>query len=250
MSSSRLWRGATLALALLLAREASAACERTGSAAEVTSSANSGSTSVTVPADATLMVVGVGGFFGTANQFSGGSVTIAGASLTAISGADASTSFWQGVIFYRVNPTTGSQTFAWDWVGAGAPDAGVSLTYAFYKGIDTGSPLKDSFASQAAGSPTATDSMTATTGDCIVAWGSAFTGGAGAHAFTWTNTTELTDTFFGTGAHSLSEAFPSGDTTVTASEGEDQDIALVAAVFRVAGAAAPTNTLLLMGVGP
>src|ERR1044072_6699803 len=108
----------------------------TGEVAKVTT--NSGSASVTVPADAEIMIVGVSANDTGANYISGGTMTIAGASMTAITGGDASTSFWDAGAFYKLLPTTGTQTLAWDFAGTNAPSGGGAIiSYTFWKGINT-----------------------------------------------------------------------------------------------------------------
>jgi hypothetical protein len=78
--------------------------------------ANTASTTVTVPAEAQLMVCGVVGY-ATARYFSGGSITIEGQPLTLVAG-DTNTNFFMGALGYRVLPPTGARTLAVAWSGS------------------------------------------------------------------------------------------------------------------------------------
>src|SRR5690554_1211057 len=60
----------------------SAAVERTGSAGTITSSSNSGSQNVTVPADAEIIVFGASGHENNDTYFTSGTVTLGGSNLT------------------------------------------------------------------------------------------------------------------------------------------------------------------------
>src|ERR1041384_6405688 len=135
---------------------------------------NTGSASVTVPSDAQLMVCSVTGFSNTSGYFSGGSLTIAGAAMTVVTGGDAKTGLWESALWYKVSPATGSQTLAWDWVGTADADASSSIACAWYKSLDTASPVRSSLCAQSSGSPYATGTMTAQSGDLAVAFVAAF----------------------------------------------------------------------------
>ena len=141
--------------------------ERIGSLTEF-GSQSSTNTSVNVPADATLMLVGVSGYRNQVEFFSGGSMTIDSASMTPV-GADATYDYFQGALFYKVLPATGDgKTLAWTWLGAVFD--GVKFVYGFYKGIDTADPVRDSWGSQASLPPFETDTLNCVSGDWIVAW--------------------------------------------------------------------------------
>src|SRR5204862_5984311 len=92
---------------------------RVGGWTEIQSATNTGTASVTVPSDATLMVVFVTGYR-SGSYFSTGVVTIGGASMTAV-GADSNNSAFKGAAFYRALPPTGARTLAWDWAGTVTP---------------------------------------------------------------------------------------------------------------------------------
>jgi hypothetical protein len=221
------------------------AIERTGSFVEVeTDGNNTGSVSVTVPADATLMVVGVTGFpdDSSASYFSGGAMTIAGATFTDVA-ADASSSAFEGMFAYRLSPATGSQTLAWDWSGT-ANNLGnrALIGYGFYKGIDLGDPVRDTYGGQEGSSPHATDTMTAVSGDWVIAW--AFQFQSGATTFAWTNATAAAEFHHSGGGGDPSshgafgEATPSGNVQITATVTGSADGGIAAVVFKATAAVA------------
>jgi hypothetical protein len=212
------------------------------------------STTITVPADAELVVATWSGF-GSANFFSTGSMTFtkggADTAMTNIPGGDANVSFWMGAMFYLVLPDTGSnKTLKWDWAGAGAAgDASSICSVTFWKGIDTASPVRDSKGTQASGVPYTTASITAVTGDLIIAW-TGFTNAASSEATinSWSNLTLLSQmTFFGSADGALATGSPSGNTTVAASTGTNTaDGSIIAASFQAAaGGGAPPVTNLM-----
>jgi hypothetical protein len=64
--------------------------------------------------------------------------------MTAVSsGQDSNTSLFMGAMFYLVNPPTGTQTLAWDWLGSTNPTDGVVLVHGYYKGNATVSMARD-----------------------------------------------------------------------------------------------------------
>lgn len=201
---------------------------------------NTGSTSVTVPADAQLMVCTVNGYAST-GYFSTGGMTLAGAAFTMVSGGDASGSFWMGAGAYRVSPATGSQTLAWDWAGAGTATNDVTLDCSWYRDLDTASPVRASACTQQAGNPHATGSLTAQTGDLGVAF--AYVYSESETTFTWTNATEVTEfTIFANsfGDSSLAEATPTGNVNMQANEaGGTTDGGICGVIVKPAAAGTP-----------
>jgi hypothetical protein len=193
------------------------------------------------------MIVGVGGYDGTAGWFTNGSVTIGGAAMTAISGGDASTSAFMGAMFYKVLPPTGTQTFAWDLQGTNVPADGNYWVWAFYKGIDTASPIRDSDASQQAGNPHTSKTLTAIAGDLIVAFMWQFS--TVESTITWTGATEvqaLTRTVQTDG--SWAHTSPSGNQTVSASASDNQDGGVAAIVLKAAGGGGGAKKRMLAGL--
>lgn len=204
---------------------------RTGSISSFTNSANSGSTSITIPADATMLIVGVSGYHPTTNYFSGGSMTIGGNAMTAVA-ADGDTSAFMGTLFYLFNPPTGSQTLAWDWIGTNAPNNGILFAWGAYKDLDT-SGIRSSSGTQQAANPHTTGTLTAQSGDLIVAFVEQY---ASSNAtFTWTSATEISEfTNFISADASWAEASPTGNQTVSASSSNDSDGGIMAIVLKPA----------------
>ena len=186
--------------------------------------ANTGSTSITVPASCTGIAVFAGGFFAAASQWSGGSVSLStDGALTAYgTGADASGSLHQGASFFKEgNLTAGTQTLSWDWAGTAAPSDGALMVVAFIGGSATTSAIRDSDGLQSAtlddGATHSTKTLTAASGDLILCFAEKFWAGAAGTA-TWTNanavaTYDLASGFRTTCAY-LSQASPSGNQTV------------------------------------
>lgn len=204
---------------------------RTGSVSSFTNANNSGSTSITIPADATMLIVGVTGYLGTANYFSGGSMTIGGNAMTAVA-ADGDTGAFMGALFYVFNPPTGSQTLAWDWVGTSPPVDGCLFAWGAYKDLDT-SGIRSSSGTQQAENPHTTGTLTAQSGDLIVAFAEQYVYLEG--TFTWTSATGISEfTGFDHADASWAEASPTGNQTVSASCSYDSDGGIMAIVLKPA----------------
>jgi len=212
--------------------------ERIGSLTQFdTDGGNTGSTSVSIPADATLMVVGLSGYAGGVSYYSDGAMTINSAAMTAVD-IDASVNAFQGAMFYRVLPSTGSQTLAWDWVGTDAQANPAMFVYGFYKGIDTSSPVRDTYGLNEIGGIYVTDTLTAQTGDMVIAWTEFFKGDDG--SVTWTNATEIFEaTIYGYADGGWAEASPSGNVVITATTNGD-DGGIGAIVFKPGAGAGPS----------
>src|SRR5262245_19118412 len=107
-----------LVLCLLLPSLAWAVPVRTGTPFMVgIGRSDTGSTTVMVPADAQMMVCTTSGYRNSIGYFSGGRLMIGGQAMTLVQGGDASTAAWQGVMGYKVVPSTGAQPLSWDWAG-------------------------------------------------------------------------------------------------------------------------------------
>src|SRR5882724_781138 len=218
-------------------------------------SANTGtvSTTITVPADAELVIATWTGYSSTANFFSTGGMTFTkggvDTAMTNVPGGDSNGAVWMAAMFYLVLPDTGSnKTLKWDWLGtaaAGDPNSICSVT--FWKGIDTASPVRNSQGTQAGSLPYTTATITAASGDLIIAW-TGFTNAAASEATidTWSNLTLLSQITFSSGADgALATGSPSGNTTVAASTGTNvADGGIIAASFKASTAAfvSPTFT--------
>lgn len=116
--------------------------ERTGSVYTFTSSAQVDSETVTVPADADICVVAATLFKNTSNWLPANPFTLGGANLTTEQKTDEQTDNSHVWLGYKVSPATGSQTLAWDW--GQSPGQGALITVAFYRGVDTITPIVDS----------------------------------------------------------------------------------------------------------
>lgn len=145
---------------------------------------------ITVPADAEIMLIGVSAFHGTANVISANGVfDISGNTSVGVGGAT-STSAWQCALHYILAPATGTQNLDWQW-GATLTDSQVIASMSFWKGIDTGSPVRDSDGSNAGGDSESTPTLTAQTNDVIVAFGGTFDGSNGNLTFSFSPDTTL-----------------------------------------------------------
>jgi hypothetical protein len=161
-----------------------------------TSNTTDVSTTIEVPSDCDLVVVGVASYKGTASNFSGGGMTFTkGATQVAMrqgagAHADASTSQFQGTVFYLENPDTGTnKTLGRSFVAAS--DEAQLISVLFLKGFTSGS-VRDSDAVQAATPAYTLPSLTAASDDLVVAWVSAFCStGADSGVATASNLTSL-----------------------------------------------------------
>ena len=208
------------------------AVTRTGSVTTIQTASQTGSQSVTVPNDAEIMIVKIAGFLDS-TYVGDGTYTINSQSLTAVWGATGDYSD----IFYKINPSTGSQTFAWDF--GSAPQFDEFIEISFYKGINTGDAIgATAFLDLFSNIDTAnTGEMTASNGDAVVAVALIFSESDPFPASAdWTNATELTDTTWAAGVYSGAEAFPSGNVTITATQNGGQAeynfVQLMAAVIK------------------
>ena len=177
--------------------------------------------SITVPADAEIMIVCAAGWNNQGQIYSHitHSLTIDGHAMTVIGGGDTSTSYFCGGMFWA--DVTGhrgaSKTLAWDFGVDDMADGGV-FAYGFYKGVNLTTPTADKEGSQDAGNPYATKTLTATTYDLIVAWGFCFTS-AGNMGFAWTNATEVfAVTGYDNSDGSVAEKAATGNVSITADE--------------------------------
>lgn len=176
------------------------------------------SSTITVPADATLVVVGWSGYSSTAHTFDQGSMTFTkggvDTAMTPIAGG--STSNWGGGAFYLNAPDTGSnKTLKWDWLGTVTTDAsGTLCSVTFWKGNDITSTARGTGAADVAAVPVTSSSITALTGDLIIGWIGAFASPEGS-ATTLTNCTLISQlTFSGNADGAWVQASPTGNQTI------------------------------------
>lgn len=217
------------------------------------SNANAGtvSTTISVPADAELILVGAGNYNGaTANFMSGGSMTFtkggvdtAMTAVTPSTRGDGSTGAWMTAMFYMVSPDTGTnKSLKYDWSGTGLCDRVGKFTITFWKGVNTSTPVRASGGGQGgAGPPFTTNSFAALSGDLIVAVATCFNGGAEGTANTWSGLSTLTQ-LATTGSlcdGAWATGIATGTQTValsTATNWEDGGIVAVALVAAAGGA--------------
>lgn len=220
-------------------------------------------TTMTVPADAEIIIVGLSGYRSSASPYSGGAMTCTkggvDTAMTAVSGGDSSTSAYMCGMFYLALPDTGTnKTLKCDWQGTGLMTNATLVTVTFWKGIDTASPVRDSDGAQSATTPPyTTPTLTAQSGDKIVAVGGWYAG-AESTADSWTNLTELSSgdiAIYGSSDAAWAAGDPSGNTTVAlASTSNSSDGAICALVLKPAAggvtASPPVGAVSLTGVAP
>lgn len=208
------------------------------------------STTITVPADAEIVIVGWSSFSSTANFFSGGSMTFTKGGvdttmLTPFSGG--STTLWTGELFYLVLPDTGSnKTLKWDWIGTNVANDESLCSVTFWKGIDTVSPIRGSGSALGVSPlPYTTGIITAVTNDLIIAWTTWFVANVEGTINTWSNLTLLSQIAHAANADAAwATGSPSGNTTVAASTGTNvQD----GSIFAISLKPAPVVSSSLMG---
>lgn len=215
------------------------------------------STTMTVPADAEIAIVGWSGFSNVVGYYSTGSMTLTKG------GVDTAMTFggvsWNGgagpfeaIVFYMALPDTGTnKTLKWDWAGVAAPTdiTNTLCSVTFWKGINTSSPVRVvGTGNGPVAVPYTTGSMAALSGDLIVAWAAWFTGGSAEGSInTWSNLSllsQLTHSINADGAWATGS--PSGSTTVAALTGTnatDGGIVALALAPAIAAAAIPPNAL-------
>lgn len=200
------------------------------------STGNTGSiTGITVPADAEAMIAGFSGYpdDNSASYFSGGAVNIGGSAFTLVAG-DGDSNAMEGALGYRILPPTGTQTLAWDWAGSatitGFP--GVCF-YGFIKGIDTASPIRDSYGHNQTAIPISTPSLLAQTGDLIISWGFQFDDGTDSTS-NWTNATGTDLTHNVNVDGSIGQTSPTGNIVITYNSSRSGDGGICSLVFKPA----------------
>ena len=202
------------------------------------------SSTITVPSDAEIVVVGVSGWRGDANYFSSGSMTFTKggtdtAMVSATGAGDADGAFFNAAVFYQALPDTGTnKSLKWDWLAAGTATDPPIISVTFWKGVDTSSPVRDADGAQK-GTPYTginTPTLTAQSGDKIIAWAAWFGGAAEGSIDTWSNLIELSEfTKYGNADAAWATSDPTGNTTVGVVSGTNlEDGGLVAIVLKPA----------------
>lgn len=200
------------------------------------------------------MVVSAGAYLasGGADWMSATPPTIGGNTMTLRRDDDNDGTRLLQCIFSYTSPPTGSQTFAWDWAGASPATLGAQFKIAFYKGINTSSPIGASGGAADTDTSATTGSLTATNGDAIFAAAIAYN--AVLPTVDWTNATEMVDTSSLGIRGSAAEAFPSGSVTITATHnggaGGTPAVTISAVVINQAAGAAGQPTMRRWGAIP
>lgn len=201
--------------------------EQTGSFQDfsVTSNANTGtvSSTITVPADAELVVVAVSAFQGTNDGLAGMTFTKGGTdtAMNRASGTADASSGWGCAMFWLALPDTGAnKSLKWDWIGSGnSADQNFAFSVGFWKNVDTVSPIRDSDGLRGNSLPMNTPTLTAEAGDLILAF-TGFYNAASDHlgnVTAWSNLSSLHKVNSPSTAYcegQWASGFPSGDTAV------------------------------------
>ena len=210
------------------------------------SGANTGtvSTTITVPGDAELVVVGVSSYHSVANYLTGGALTFTkgGGDTTMLEGSnlgDGDTSAFMAGLFYLVLPDTGTnKTLKWDWSGTDLNNYPPIFSVTFWKGIDTSDAVRSTSGAQNFAPPFTTGTLTAVTGDLTIAWTGFWCNGAEQTVDSWTNLTELAEVARAVDCDGAwATASPTGNGTVAvATTSISSDGGIVAIVFKAAAA--------------
>lgn len=198
---------------------------RTGTASQVDASAASGSTSVTVPADATAAVAFWSHYDGTGSTLS--TLTLGGNSfVTQAEQGEESVAGESGVGVAVLTdlPGTGSQTLAWAWSAGGARSEGGGVFIVWLKAVDLADPVTDAAIDSQTGGPSAI-SVTVTSGasDLILAMCQSFTGTNP----TIDGTVFIDNVTVNSEVYDVSEVAVAGATTDVAGNGDYATIAAV-----------------------
>ena len=164
----------------------------------VNSSAQSGtvSSTITVPSDAQIVIVGVSNYHNVTNGHITMTFTKGGVD-TAMSreGGGDNVRNWETTLFWLVSPDTGAnKTLKWSWTSS-TPDANQVFSVTFWKGIDTASPVRSSAGNNGLRWPRNTPLLTAQDGDRIVAFSGFYYGPGGGvgEVSTWNNLIEVAE---------------------------------------------------------
>lgn len=107
----------------------------------VTSSADSGSQSVTVPSDADCCVIGIGGWTGGSRVLMPPTaISLAGSAFTGLQ-SDNNNAHEKMHLARLVGMAPGSQTYSWDMGGSGSVTEGLLHFLTFFKNVDQANPI-------------------------------------------------------------------------------------------------------------
>lgn len=128
-------------------------------------------TSLTVPAGCKLAVMLITGYESNGLYYSSAAFVKMGTTAFSFPTAagDTSTSWFQGAICYIINPPTGTQVCTWDWNGAGAAGEKPQFVVSYYDNVVSGVRNANGDHSSGANQPFTSPSITASSGDLVVA---------------------------------------------------------------------------------
>jgi hypothetical protein len=184
---------------------------------------NANSANITIPADATFVLCHWSFYSATTLLFTNAqSVTLGGVAMTRV-GGDASNAAYMGGVAYLLAAggfAPATQTLAWDLAGTTVPAEALHVYCAYYKQVNTSTPVRGSSCTQAGTPPFTTGTLTALSGDLIAAW--AWAGAGTEETFTFSGSGGATvvaniAAIGGNGDSALGEASPTGNQTITAS---------------------------------
>lgn len=148
--------------------------EVTGSVSIVNgSAATSGSTAITVPADATAVVLFYnfwesGGDAGAQSFSIDGDPFVLGDFTTTAGEAPAAG------VYTLVNPSTGSQNLAWNWTAGNARTGGGGIYLVYVKGVDTADLVRDADTAGALTTGSVSLTLDSTSTDLVLAMGASY----------------------------------------------------------------------------
>lgn len=151
---------------------------RTGTPSQVDASGGNGSTSVTVPTDATAVVAFWAHWDGNAGSILS-SLTLDSVAFTIHEQlAEGAVSNENGVgVATLVSPATGSRTLAWTWSAGGARSEGGEIILVYVKGVNLADPVRDTALDAAEATDNVSVTLTTQSTDLVLAFGERFTGG-------------------------------------------------------------------------
>ncbi len=142
--------------------------------------------------------------------------TINSVAMTLSVDGDADGAEQQAVCWTLKNPSTGVQTLAWDWAGAGTPSEGLVYTVVYISGEHDSSFVGATAVDQTRTTGNTTGSMAANSGDLFLGCANSFAAGDN---ITWTNATERIGSLQASNWGEMADATPSGAITVSTTSG-------------------------------
>jgi hypothetical protein len=217
------------------------AASRTGSASQVDASAASGSTSVTVPADATAAVAFWSHFNNLGVSFLD---TLELAGLPFLTRSEIATkqpaadNTGVGVATLASLPSPGSQTLAWAWSDLDARDEGGGLFVVWVNGVDLADLVRDADTATQSGGSSLNFSIDSSPTDLILALAQSFFSDSDP---TGPATVFLNNAHVNQEGYDLSDVTPDGGATTAIACGAGSYPTLAAISLKAAAAGAPAS---------